>query len=219
MIYDGPMINRNPIHRGPKVGLFSAVAAVVALIGLVGCESPVYITIPSEESSVALDYPQGRNVRIISVQTLQAVALASPDAAAGYEFFLVEGSTIETYGKIAETLGPLAIIPGDEPLPDVPVFAIESIRIRGDRGTVDVIRPHPTRRWELVEVRLVYQIISGWSVSEIRPRRIEVDAPPRPILEDLLPVTAPTTQPDSLDSAATQPEAVADDVAATQPAE
>ncbi len=135
---------------------------------LTGCFTAApYVNIPGQPGdNFARKDPNARNVRDVL-----AVALADLQTRYPLEgrvlLELPEGSNELTYADVVARAGNGLIAPFDGGEAST-VVQVTSVRLRGFRGSVDVIRPGRTGVRQLVTVDLKYDAAKGWSATDTR---------------------------------------------------
>jgi len=158
-------------------GLAGAMAAAIGAAGLAGCVS--YASYPPVEKDVALNDPNVPAMEEVMMAGLQWVGSKHPPEAltpAGqaepvrYVVNLPKGVKPSVYRRVAASFGPGAapVTPENSHLP---IYHVDSIRIRGDQANIWILRPAP-------DVGLtpqglpVYQEVKLWLRGGLQPWRV-----------------------------------------------
>ncbi len=142
-----------------------ATLTLICLITL-GCQP--YVNIPKQDADTASHDPNGKTVRQVLVVAIQA-AMDDGGIDDPVQIMLPENTTKLTYTHIANTLGEQVVVPDDDTMTAVQgvVFA-KGIRIRGNEGEVDIVRPLGDGLDQLVTVSLKWTVPSGWRAQNVR---------------------------------------------------
>jgi hypothetical protein len=139
-------------------------AIFLAALAISGCAS--YVNIPPDSNEdVAINA-----INVIPTPRLVGTALdyvitAHPAPQTPYAVRLPVEASALTWSKVLENReGAVAYSPSQ---PDLPVYDVRSIRIRGGDAWVDVVVPQTRDNRPLVEVRLE-GYLSGWRVASVR---------------------------------------------------
>ncbi len=167
-----------PQPRPPRVRPTRAAAATAGLVlslGLAavpGCITAApYVNIPPQAGdTLARHDVNARNVRDAAALGLQAVLTRRPLEGRA-ELRLPDGATNLTYADLAFRAAPEGSLPLLTPFdPGEPASLVEvtGIRLRGTKGTIDVVRPGRGGIRQLATADLRYSPVSGWSVKDVR---------------------------------------------------
>ncbi|MEL7087778.1 MAG: hypothetical protein AAGL98_04950 [Planctomycetota bacterium] len=173
-------------------------------LGLAACAPPTYINIPPENGDWAFSNPNAKDVQQMEVAAVRK-SLAADPIDGPYEIRLPERTRPETYAEVAHALGDDALVPGDIPAVAVdedgkaiktdgetqtvdspvtlgafPTVEVRSIRIRGARGQVDLVRPSASGR-RLTTVYLEWEAGFGWFAERLRNWRVDPETQPQPL--------------------------------------
>ena len=141
---------------------------LLTLISLIALGCQPYVNIPKQTADTASHDPNGKTVREVMVVALRA-AMDDGDIAGPVQLMLPEHTNMLTYTYIANALEGRAIVPDDEAMAAVNgVIFVKGIRIRGNKGEVDIIRPIGDGLDQLVTVRVTFSIPSGWRAKDVR---------------------------------------------------
>lgn len=183
---------------------FTVLTFVMATLALTACAPPTYINIPPENGDWAFSNPNAKDVREMEVAAVRKSLDADP-INGPYEIHLPERTRPETYALVANALGADAVVPGDIPavaldengkviktdgdtpavqspvtLGEFPPIEVRSIRIRGAKGQVDIVRPSVSGR-RLTTVYLEWEAGFGWFAERLRNWRVDPDTQPQPL--------------------------------------
>ncbi|MEM7624413.1 MAG: hypothetical protein AAF333_02170 [Planctomycetota bacterium] len=184
---------------------FSALAVLVVLTQcIIACAPPTYINIPPENGDWAFSNPNAKDVCDMQIAAVRKSLEVDP-VDGPYEIRLPERTRAETYAEVAHTLGDDALVPGDIPavavdeagkaiktdgeyqlvespviLGEFPTIEVRSIRIRGAKGQVDIVRPSTSGR-RLTTVYLEWEVGYGWFADRLRNWRVDPDTQPQPL--------------------------------------
>lgn len=132
------MVDRNKRFAGVMVGGLTLGVALAG--GLGGCTS--YTNVAERESYNDGQDPNSRTASSAARTALEWVTLRHGTPGA-YAINLPEGTSLETADRIAEALGPNAVIPTSETV-DLPTFHVGRVWIRLSEAKVDVVYPMST---------------------------------------------------------------------------
>lgn len=173
-------------------------------LALTACAPPTYINIPPEDGDWAFSNPNSKDVRAMEAVAVRR-SLEDDPVGGPYELVLPERTTPDTYAMVTHELGADAVIPSGVPaveldergkpvkrdkdvelvaepvlLGEFPAVEVRSIRIRGAKGQVDIVRPSTSGR-RLSTVYLEWEAGFGWYADRVRAWRVDPDAEPQPL--------------------------------------
>lgn len=123
----------------------SRLLSVIAASGMLGGLLPVltactsYTNVPGPDSALAEQDPNARQASRAAAAALQWVVRRHP-VEGMYALNLPVGTSTETAQRIADSLGPMAVIPESTEV-DLPVYHIPRVWIRLSDAKVDVVYP------------------------------------------------------------------------------
>ena len=166
----------------PTLPLF----ALTLALGVTGACTP-YARYPYVQGDTAATDLDLLPSPIVMRLALARVASRHLDGARPYAIALPDAATDETTRRIADELGPDALVATDAPA-GVPVIRVTRVWLLGDRALVDVERPVADARQALT-VRL-RSSIEGWRVTGVRSWPVGLALTPGDI-DDTPPTDAP----------------------------
>ena len=150
----------------------SRLLSVIAASGMLGGLLPVltactsYTNVPGPDSALAEQDPNARQASRAAAAALQWVVRRHP-VEGMYAINLPVGTSTETAERIAESLGPMAVIPELTEV-DLPVYHIPRVWIRLSDAKVDVVYPMSNAMGEPIERGVTAWLNGGirdWTVS------------------------------------------------------
>ena len=140
----------------------------LTLVCLFALSCQTYVNIPPQTADTANHNPNGKTVREVLIYAIQA-ALRDGGINGPVQIMLPAGTDKLTYTYIANALGDQVYLPDEEQAEtaEAVVFA-KTIRIRGNKGEVDVARPAGEGLDQLVTVYLVWKPMGGWQATDVR---------------------------------------------------
>ena len=187
------------LTRGLVAG-WLVVGAGLVVLPLSGCATPRWVTASDDQPGDAIN---GKVVKRVVVTAVIAAADYEAGMRP-YEVLLPRGATPETYAEVSYRLGPDARIPEGIPAVEVdekghavkrakevleaeklnlpqaapagllPLYEVRSVRLRGQTGEVDVVRPLRSFR-RLLTVSLDLDPGYGWQVVGVRQWTLDPD--------------------------------------------
>lgn len=178
-----PMLLRPFRHLLPAVLLGSSL-----MLGACGT-APTYINIPAQPGDMARHDPNSTIIRRVVTLAGQAIIQQTP-ITGPVIVTLPTGTTRMTYAAVLPEIGDLALDPDFKEAEIDTFLAVSAVRLRGDRGQIDLVRTLPGQPPQLVTVSLRWMPISGWHSEQVRTWRGPVPAdtvlpeppPPAPIV-------------------------------------
>ncbi len=143
------------------------IAMVMAVSG--GCAT--YVNIPKQPGDVAQHNINNDNVRSVCIEAIRGMLSGNP-ITGRYIIVLPQGASVLTYQIIIANLDEWATAELDQP---APIIELRQIRIRGNKASVDLIRPanalDMASPGQLVTVDLKWEPLSGWGATHLHAWR------------------------------------------------
>jgi hypothetical protein len=139
---------------------------VLACLFTLGCQT--YVNIPRQGADTANHNPNGKTVRKVMIHAIRT-ALLDGGIVEPVQLMLPEETSMLTYTFIANEIGDQVVLADDEAIATVRgvVFA-KGVRIRGNSGEVDIVRPVGDGIDQLVTVYLTWKPVNGWYADSVR---------------------------------------------------
>jgi len=138
--------------------------AVLACLTLsAGCAA--YVNIPDQKGSAARSNPNTENVRLIEAEALGWL-IADSAVPGPVSITLPPNSSDATYDWVLGQIGPRAVKGTSA---QGVAYEVRGVRIRGNKGEVDVAQSSTVGVARLVTVELDYDAFGGWSVQGMEP--------------------------------------------------
>jgi len=151
------------------------------LLAPLGCAP--YVNIPPQKGDTLARHDiNAPSIRKITIPALQAVVDQNPPAG---QFMVILPEPVQrlTYAAILPQISENAVAPFDDEAIAVAAYEVKQIRIRANKGEVDILRPGPGGTQQLVTVYLENPPFSDWIVDRLRVWRGPVEIGPVPIRE------------------------------------
>ncbi len=150
------------MNRSIQLTILLTLACLYAL----GCHP--YVNIPKQDADTASHNPNGKTVRTVMIYAIRT-AILDGGIDGPVQIMLPEDTSKLTYTYIANAIGDQAVVPDDDAMTAVDgiVFA-KGVRIRGNTGEVDIIRPAGDGVDQLVTVYMTWKPVSGWHSDGVR---------------------------------------------------
>lgn len=131
-----------------------------------GCQT--YVNIPPQTADTANHDPNGKTVREVLIYAIQA-ALRDGGIKGPIQIMLPPGTDKLTHTYVANALGDQVYLPDEEQADTaVAVLFAKAIRIRGNKGEVDIARPAGEGLDQLVTVYMHWKPMGGWQADGVR---------------------------------------------------
>lgn len=138
---------------------------ILACLTLTSCQT--YVNIPKQSADTANHNPNGKTVREVMVYAIHT-AMLDGGIDGPVQIMLPEGTSKLTYTYVANAIGDQAVLPDDQAVPVEGIVFAKGVRIRGNDGEVDIIRPAGDGVDQLITVYMTWKPVGGWHSNSVR---------------------------------------------------